>query len=396
MPALRSPRPGADRSLRHETAPLLVAYWSFGQYWGVFTILLLEFQARHGFSEAAVGAQLTVLSVASVTTMLLVAPRLGHLPQAVTVPLSMVSLAVGAVAVGMAPTAWMPVAMVAVGIGNGLVDIYLNVAAQQVEARSGRPVLQWMHACYALGGLTGAAAAGLLRTAGVDFRMGFVYAALLLGGTAAWNGAVPPRERGPAGARTVLSVDALRRTPFLWIPAIALLGAFLVEGSMDVWSGLYMRQELGTTAMGAAFAFMAFSGASFLGRLFAGRVLFGLGRRTTILASGIGSGLAGLVAIVSRSPAVVGLSFLALGFLLSAAVPAAFGLVGEARDEDPSAAIAAVTTIGYTGFIWSPPLLGWIASAVSLRAAMAAIVAGTLGVVGAGVVAPRERNDPRG
>lgn len=130
VPAHTPRSTGTDRSLRAETAPLLAAYWSFGQYWGVFTILLLEFRARHGFSEAAVGAQLTVLSVASVVTMLLVAPRLGHLPQAATVPLSMVSLAVGAVAVGMAPTAWMPVAMVAVGVGNGLVDIYLNVAAQ--------------------------------------------------------------------------------------------------------------------------------------------------------------------------------------------------------------------------------------------------------------------------
>lgn len=396
MPAPPSPVPGTDRSLRRETAPLLAAYWSFGQYWGVFTILLLEFQARHGFSDGAVGAQLTVLSVASVLTMLVGAPRLQALPLAVCVPLALTTLAVGAVSIGLFPTAWIPVAAILLGIGNGLIDIYLNVAAQRVEIRTHCPVLQWLHACYALGGVTGAAVAGLLRTLGLDYRLGFVYAGVTLCLTAAWNAATASRERGPAGVRATFSVAALRRTPFLWIPAIALLGAFLIEGSMDVWSGLYLRADLGTTAMVAAFAFMAFSGASFFGRLFAGRVLFGMGRRTTILLSGIGSGLAGLVAVLTRSPLVVGVAFLALGFLLSAAAPAAFGLVGEARDEDPSAAIAAVTTIGYTGFIWSPPLIGWIAAAVGLRAAMGFVVACTLAIVGAGLLTPRERNDPRG
>ena len=86
------------------------------------------------------------------------------------------------------------------------------------------------------------------------------------------------------------------------------------------------------------------------------------------------------------------LGWLVLGFTLSAAVPAAFGLVGESG-EDPTNAIAAVTTIGYTGFIWSPPLLGWVAQSFSLRAAMGVIVIATLGIIGGGLLAP---HDPRG
>ena len=88
----------------------------------------------------------------------------------------------------------------------------------------------------------------------------------------------------------------------------------------------------------------------------------------------------------------MGLAFLILGFMLSAASPAAFGLV-EDIDEDPTNAIAAVTTVGYTGFIWSPPLLGYIAETVGLHAAMGVIVAATLGIVGAGLMAPKR---PRG
>jgi MFS family permease len=143
---------------------------------------------------------------------------------------------------------------------------------------------------------------------------------------------------------------------------------------------------------------MAFSGAAFVGRLFAGRVLFGLGRRTTIILAGAGAGVAGLAAVLTDSPTLVGVAFLVLGFALSAAAPAAFGLVEDAHDEDPSAAIAGVTTIGYSGFVWSPVLIGWISSAWGLRTAMGSIVACTLIIVAAGALAPRDAGpvSPRG
>jgi MFS family permease len=73
---------------------------------------------------------------------------------------------------------------------------------------------------------------------------------------------------------------------------------------------------------------------------------------------------------------------------MSAAAPAGFSLV-EGSTADPSGAIAAVATVGYTGFVWSPPLLGWIADTVDLRAAMAVIVVATLGITFTGLFARR-------
>jgi MFS family permease len=131
---------------------------------------------------------------------------------------------------------------------------------------------------------------------------------------------------------------------------------------------------------------MAFGSAVFLGRLFAGKVLFGLGARTTIVISGSGSAVAGALAVATNNTWVVGVAYLMLGFAISAAAPAAFGLI-EDVDEDPTQSIAAVTTVGYTGFIWSPPLLGYIAQTVSLRAAMSVIVVATLGIVATGMAA---------
>ncbi len=368
--------------------PLLVGYLAFGQYWGVWVILVFDFQRFHGLSSSRLGALYTMLSLTAIAVMLVGAPRLQRLPLSTTVPLSLLMLAGGSLVIAYQPTAVVVVGFLLVGAGNGLIDVYLNVAAQRVEVATRRPVLQWLHASYALGGVTGAAIAGLLLVADVDFRWGLALAGLALAAAATWNVRTAPPERSPEGAQTVFSISALFRTPALWVPALVVLFAFLVEGSMDAWSGLYLRDELGASAGVAAMAFIAFSGAIFIGRLFAGKVLFGLGARTTIIVAGLGSLAGGLLAVLTENLAVVGVAYLILGFMISAAAPAGFSLT-EDIDEDPTSAIAAVTTVGYTGFVWSPPLLGYVAQTIDLRAAMAVIVIATVGIIVAGLMAPR-------
>ncbi|HET6713560.1 MAG TPA: MFS transporter [Actinomycetota bacterium] len=375
---------------RRATLPLLAGYLAFGQYWGVWVILVFDFQRFHGLTSSRLGALYTMLSLTAVAVMLVGAPRLQRLPLTTTVPLSMLVLAGGSLVIAYQPTAIIALGFLIVGAGNGLIDVYLNVAAQRVEVATRRPVLQWLHASYALGGVTGAAIAGLLLVADVDYRWGLALAGLTLAVTAAWNARTAPPERSPEGAQAVLSVSALFRTPALWVPALTVLFAFLVEGSMDAWSGLYLRDELGASAGVASLAFIAFSGAIFLGRLFAGKVLFGLGPRTTIIVAGAGSFVGGLLAIATDDLVVVAIAYLILGFMISAAAPAGFSLT-EDIDEDPTSAIAAVTTVGYTGFIWSPPLFGYVAQTIDLRAAMAVIVIATVGIIVAGLMAPRSR-----
>ena len=377
-----------ESSARSRTLPLLAGYWSFGQFWGVWVILVLEFQQDHGLTDGRLGLMYSILSLSAIATMLAVAPRLQGLSLRASVPLSLASLAVAALALAVQPTSVLVLTFLLVGVGNGLIDVYLNVAGQREEMRTRRPVLQWLHASYALGGVTGAAAAGLLLTVGVDHRVGLAAAGVALLATAAWNRRRASPGRSAAGASSVLSVSALRRSPALWIPALTILFCFLVEGSMDIWSGLYLREELGASPAAAGAAFVAFAGALFVGRLFAAKVLFGLGPRRTIIIAGIGGGIGGAIAVLSDTTAVVAAAFLLMGFALAAAAPAGFSLVERSTD-DPSTAIAAVATVGYTGFVWSPLLLGWIAETTDLRAAMAVIVLATVGITVTGLFARR-------
>ncbi|HEY6567133.1 MAG TPA: MFS transporter [Actinomycetota bacterium] len=375
-------------ALRPDVLPLLLGYWAFGQFWGVWVILVSYFQAYHHITDSRIGILYTLLATVAVLVMAFVAPRLQGLKISQSVSLSLASLAAGAAVIALQPSSLLIVGFAMVGLGNGLIDVYANVAAQRSEIRIGKPILQWMHACYALGGITGAAVAGLTQIAGMDHRVGVLYSAVALVVTALIAARKVPKEHVGTSTDTSFSVSALFKNPALWIPALVVLSSFLVEGSMDTWSGRYLIGELGATPGVAASVFIAYSAALFLGRMFAGRVLFGLGPRATILAAGIGAAVGGTIAAITDSPAVVGMAYLLMGFTIAAAAPAGFSLI-NVPDDEATNAVAAVSTVGYTGFIWSPPILGWVADSFSLRASVSVIVIATMGIIAGGLLAPR-------
>jgi MFS family permease len=55
-------------------------------------------------------------------------------------------------------------------------------------------------------------------------------------------------------------------------------------------------------------------------------------------------------------------------------------------DEDPALAIAGMTTVGYSGFVVGPPIMGWLAQTAGLRATMLVIGLISVGVFAGGVL----------
>jgi fucose permease len=373
---------------------LLAGYLTFGQYWGVWVVVFADYLAFHGFTEGEAGVQMSILAVVSIVTMVFGSPRLQAVRLAAAIAIALGSMALGAELVAFGAGAVLLGGFMVLGVGNGLIDVFLNVAAQGLEVRHRRPVLQWLHASYAAGGISGALGAGIATAAGVSFRSIIGVAGLLLVATTAWN-YLSPHVRAlaqPVEADTKVSLSVFRRSRRLILPAVVIAFAFLVEGSMDVWSGVYLRNVLDATALVAGIAFAVFSTALAIGRLSAGRVLFGLGYDRTIQVSGVGAFLGGIVAASTNSSVVAGVAFLILGFFIASAAPAAFGMVGDA-EEDPALAVAAMSTVGYSGFVVGPPLMGWLAETAGLRVTMAVIALSTLGVLAGGLL-DRIRHGP--
>jgi fucose permease len=138
------------------------------------------------------------------------------------------------------------------------------------------------------------------------------------------------------------------------------------------WSGVYLADEAGAAAGAAPLGLTVFALTMGIGRL-AGdalgeRVGAGTAVRGGALVAALGLGLA----LAFPEPLVAIAGFAMMGAGLSVVFPLALraaGLQGEATGPD----LAAVSTVGYVGFLAGPPLIGWLADASSLRAALAVV-----------------------
>jgi len=141
----------------------------------------------------------------------------------------------------------------------------------------------------------------------------------------------------------------------------------LCEGAMSDWSGVYFKKIVEAPASIITLGYVAFTSTMALGR-FAGDWLvtkLGVKRMLQISGSIITSGL--LLAVIFPYLPTATAGFFLVGFGVSSVVPIVYGLAGKSTTMSAGAALAAVSTIGFLGFLIGPPLIGFIAQAISLR-----------------------------
>jgi MFS family permease len=62
-----------------------------------------------------------------------------------------------------------------------------------------------------------------------------------------------------------------------------------------------------------------------------------------------------------------------VGVGVSSVVPLVYGAAGRSTVMSPGMALAAVSTVGFAGFLLGPPVIGLVAGATSLRVSFAII-----------------------
>ena len=135
---------------------------------------------------------------------------------------------------------------------------------------------------------------------------------------------------------------------------------------------------------------MALQGCQFVGRLIGDRMVDRFGQRAVARAGGglvlAGMGLALAFPTVPGTVAGFGLAGFGVATLVPAAMTAADHLPGLA----PGTGLTIVTWLMRVGFLVSPPVVGLVADATSLRAGLLVVpVAGLVVVLVAGVLSTR-------
>lgn len=332
-------------------------------------------QLRLGLSDGELAVGLFGLAGGSVAALVLAGPLLTVIGSRATVTVGATVQCGGLPLVAFAPDLpWFVAALIVLGAGNSLLDVGMNAHASRVEQAYGRPIFAGFHAFWNIGGLAGAGVAALAAGVPVGVHFTVVAVALLaVGYLTAGVGLLHGPDPGQ-GERAF----ALPPRWLLPLGVIAFCG-FLAEGTVNDWSAVQLTGATGAPPGVASLGYVVFSVTMVVVRLVADRVAGRVGAVAFVRAAAVTTVLGFAVVALATSPPLGIAGFAVIGLGVSAIVPLAWSAAGRRAPDAPGPAIAAVATCGYVGFLVGPVLVGGLASAVELPAA--------IGVVGALVAA---------
>lgn len=349
-------------------------------------------QALH-LETGLLGMVLLALSIGAVMGMMLAGWLASSFGSGRVTVVSALLFCVALPLLALAPdSVWLAVALGFFGAADGAMDVTMNAQASEVERLGNRPVMSSFHALFSLGALAGwiftAAATAL------DVSPPAHLAVLAVLGLLAALAASPHLLR-PAAARLQ------RRTALTLPPAVLLaLGGLgfvvlLCEGAATQWSAVYLHNDLGVGPELAGAGYGAFSLTMGVGRLFGDRLVHRIGPVAVVRGSAALAAVGLGVGLLIGHPVAAVIGFAALGLGCSNVVPVLFSAAGRTPGIEPTAAMAIVTVIGYSAFLFGPTLIGLVAQAASLGAALGLLVVGCgmaavfASVVGVGLPAAR-------
>ena len=262
----------------------------------------------------------------------------------------------------------------ALSFSNGLLDVAINVEGVAVERRLGRRVLSSMHAAFSLGAMAGAGGGALAAAVGMEPGAHLAVAALVTLAVAvvAVRGFPPnPPEvsRGPAFARPSVALVALGAAAFC---------VLLAEGSVTDWSAIFLSDETGAAEAVAALGLAVFSLVMAVGRLSGDALAERFGGRAVVRCGGLlaAAGLALALTTADPAPSIFGFGLMGAG--LSATFPLIVAAAARTEGLEEAPAIAAVSGLGYVGFMVGPATIGALSDTVGLRSALLLVVASCL------------------
>lgn len=273
----------------------------------------------------------------------------------------------------------MAVTLFLFGSGVGTIDVAMNAHGIQVQNLYGKPIMSSLHGLFSLGGLFGSLGLGFLIKLGLNPVYAIISIALLMTviTLTQYTDLFPLIVERQAIARFSggeKPMESNRR--FSWLQgSVLFLGVmcfavFLTEGAILDWSAIFLRDTKGIDAELAGAGYAAFSVAMATMRLVGDNIVARLTSKTVVV---LGSLIAAAgLSMAVLSPWVPGslIGFVLVGVGAANIVPVFFSEAGRLPGIAPTVSIPAITTIGYTGLLAGPALLGFIAQYFSLSIAL--------------------------
>jgi len=379
---MRAASKGALTAAGPQLAPALaragratrLQFMALGAIVGTWGAHIPSLKARYSLSEATLSVVLLAVALGTVASLFVAGRVVGRLGARATSALAALGMcACLGLALQHPHVASLVASMFVFGALASLFDVAINTEGSMLESLGRRAIMSNLHGMFSVGGMAGAALAAYLLRIGVAPGLQLIGVSTILAIVAV------------GASRSMLETHASASEPadaarFAWprgallVIGVLIFAGMTAEGVMYDWSVLYLTQDVGMRQSVAALGYATFCAAMALSR-FTGDALRSRYRERALLrAGGATAAIAMAVVLVSGDARVAFAGFALAGAGLAPVAPILFNAATRLPGISRAAAIAAVTSIGYSGFMIGPPLIGSLATATSLTMALGVVV----------------------
>lgn len=280
--------------------------------------------------------------------------------------------------------------------GGGIA--YTSRASELEQLWGGRPLMSSFHAAFSAGCFAGSASYAGLLTYGIPGEIAFPLLCVFVAIAAAigvyfMDHGMPQRSTANHPPSPVVS-------PWNWTPSplivcLGLLGALvqLVQGGIGDWGALYLHKYLRLPYGSASLGYSLFAFSMGVCRLFGDACCHHFGRPTVYRFGGMLMmlGLCSLLLTTNKTLALLSCAIIGCGG--ANLYPILMSRAGRHGLPTPGLAIATVSSLGTTGLLAGPGIIGFVAQVSSLRAALSSLVLFSCLVILASALITDDDND---
>ncbi|MBE3078878.1 MFS transporter [Clavibacter michiganensis] len=402
--------PAPTRDVRRARVAVGVLFFTNG---AIFANLLPRYpsiKAELGLANVEFGAAVAASPLGALIAGLAAGVLIRRYRSARVAVAATVVASAGILLAGLAP-GWLVLAgaLFLAGAMDSITDVAQNSHALRVQRLYGRSIINSFHAVWSIGAVAG----GIMGAAAAQIRMPLLvhlsisaalFSALAVlsllwllkgpepepGEGGAAHAHAPDPEADVARAASPRALGLVTKYGVLLALVIIASGGAIVEDAGSSWSAIYLSGDLGASAFVAGLGFISLQGMQFIGRMLGDRMVDRFGQRAIARLGGV-LVLVGMGAALAF-PSIVGtiVGFGVAGFGVATLIPAAMQAADELPGFKPGTGLTIVGWLLRLGFLISPPVVGAIADASSLRFGLIFIpAAGLLVLVFSRVLATR-------
>ncbi len=248
------------------------------------------------------------------------------------------------------------------GAALGGYEVSINIHASSLETRSGKSFITGYTAIFTVGCVLSTVCFPVLMSLGMRLD-----AITLLNGAAASAAyfSARPFIGDTHGQKQAVSGDhgmyskGFGRGSLLCAGAIAGI-TYLAEGSIYDWSGVYLAADCGFDISLASVGYLAYEACLGAARYTSPLILRRVGTGRILILGALGGAAAMLLIAFTRSGLAVAACCGLFGLCVACHIPSVISETGRRCGPDRAAAIGVVSSMGYTGVLLGPALMGFV------------------------------------